>query len=66
MNINFEEVNKDNWIDCIMLTTNTNGEKTLFEEFVASNAISIAQSKAEDGWNTRAIYDGSKSVKKYF
>lgn len=62
MNIRFEEINKDNWINCIMLTTNPNKENTLFEEFVASNAVSIAQSKAEDGWITKAVYDGDKMV----
>lgn len=62
MNIMFLEVDKDNWIECIKLTTNSDGKHTLFEEFVASNAVSIAQSKAEDSWITKVIYDGSIMV----
>jgi diamine N-acetyltransferase len=51
----FREVTTDNWIACICLTTKK-GEHELFEEFVASNAVSLAQSKVQDGWTTRAIY----------
>ncbi|WP_397538506.1 GNAT family N-acetyltransferase [Rummeliibacillus pycnus] len=57
MNINLRDVTEENWIKCISLTTNTDGSNTVFEEFVASNAASIAQSKIQDGWITKAIYD---------
>ncbi|MFJ8260621.1 GNAT family N-acetyltransferase [Rummeliibacillus sp. NPDC094406] len=57
MNINLRDITEENWIKCISLTTNTDGSNTVFEEFVASNAVSIAQSKIQDGWITKAIYD---------
>jgi hypothetical protein len=42
--INLKEITKDNVVKASFLTTNTNGEVTLNEQFVASNVISIAQS----------------------
>jgi len=62
MNINFREVTEENWIECIRLTTNKDNKLMIFEEFVASNALSLAQSKIQDGWITKAIYNGEKMV----
>lgn len=58
MDIYLKDVNEDNWVQCILLTTNKEGESYVFEEFVASNALSIAQSKMEKGWTIKAIYNG--------
>lgn len=56
MNIYLKDIDKENWEECIFLTTDNEGKHFLCEEFVASNALSIAQSKIEDGWITKAIY----------
>jgi len=62
MNINFREITNENWIECIRLTTNKENQHMIFEEFIASNALSLAQSKIQDGWTTKAIYNGEKMV----
>ena len=56
MNIYLKDIDKENWKECIMLTTNKDDKHFVCEEFVASNALSIAQSKIENGWITKAIY----------
>lgn len=58
MNVIFRDITKENWQECIFLTTNKEDKHFVCEEFVASNALSLAQSKIEDGWITKAIYDG--------
>lgn len=62
MNIYLKDINKDNWKECIFLTTNRDNAHFVCEEFVASNALSIAQSKVEDGWIIKEIYDECKMV----
>jgi len=57
MKINFREITEENWIECIFLTTNEDGKHHVCEEFVASNALSIAQSKIQKGWTIKAIYN---------
>lgn len=56
MNIYLKDIDNENWEECISLTTDKDGKHFLCEEFVASNALSIAQSKIEKGWITKAIY----------
>lgn len=52
------DINKENWKEVILLTTDKDGKHPLGEEYVASNAYSIAQSIYEDGWVIKAIeYD---------
>lgn len=57
MNIYLKDIDDNNWEQCIMLTTNKEGKHFICEEFVASNALSIAQSKIQKGWIIKAIYD---------
>lgn len=57
-----KEIDKTNWTKCIFLTTDPDNNHYLVEEFVASNAVSIAQSKIEKGWITKAIYNGNTMV----
>lgn len=54
--ITLKDVTSDNWLQCILLTTNPSGDHTLFEGFVVSNAVSLAQSKIEPHWKTKAVY----------
>ncbi|GGH31140.1 GNAT family N-acetyltransferase [Paenibacillus segetis] len=62
MQIHLKDIDNDNWIECIFLTTNKEGQHFINEEFVASNAVSIAQSKIENGWITKAIYDEDQMI----
>lgn len=52
LNINFREVNKDNWEDCVDLRVNPE-QKT----FVKPNYYSLVQAHYENHWTARAIYD---------
>lgn len=62
MNISLRDITKENWMECIFLTTNRDKGPTICEEFVASNVLSLAQSKIEKGWETKAIYHGEEMV----
>lgn len=62
MEIQLRDIDEENWLECIRLTTDRGGQHVLFEEFVASNAVSLAQSKIQEGWTTKAIYDGDLMV----
>jgi diamine N-acetyltransferase len=62
MNIHLKDIDKENFKECILLTTNKENKHYVFEEFVASNVLSIAQSKVEDGWITKAIYNEDKMI----
>ncbi|MNJ59690.1 Spermine/spermidine acetyltransferase [compost metagenome] len=57
-----KEITRDNVVKASFLTTNTSGEVTLLEDFIAANVISIAQSKYMQGMNTKAIYDDEEMV----
>lgn len=56
------ELTEENWEQVVLLTTNPNGMPTLDEEFVASNAYSIAQAAYESGWETRVIEQHGRPV----
>ncbi len=62
MNIILKDITDENFIECTCLTTNKDNRHTIFEEFVASNVFSIAQSKVQDGWFTKVIYDDDTMV----
>ena len=47
MSIYLKDINEENLLECALLTTNKEGKNYVFEEFVASNAFSIAQSKIQ-------------------
>ena len=69
------DITSENWLDVLFLTTNetitvkgsgepyeAEGMPSLCEEFVASNALSIAQSVYEDGWVVKAIEHEGKLI----
>ena len=60
--MNLVEINKDNWLNTVLLTTNEDGKATVVEKFVASNALSIVQSIYETGWNVRGIEVDDKII----
>ena len=57
MSIYLKNIDENNLLVCVLLTTNQDGKHYVFEEFVASNAFSIAQSKVQKGWTVKAIYN---------
>lgn len=57
MSIYLKDIDENNLEECTLLTTNKDGKHYVFEEFVASNAFSIAQSKVQKGWTVKAIYN---------
>ena len=57
MSIYLKDIDENNLLECVLLSTNKDGKNYVFEEFVASNAFSIAQSKVQKGWTVKAIYD---------
>jgi diamine N-acetyltransferase len=57
MNIELRDITKDNWLQCIRLKVAS--DQT---QFVASNAVSLAQSKYETNCVPLGIYDGEEMV----
>lgn len=62
MSIYLKDIDGYNWLKVIMLTTNKGGNHNIFEEFVASNALSIAQSKIEEGWIIKGICNNDEII----
>ncbi|MDB1942144.1 hypothetical protein PMY38_18025 [Clostridium tertium] len=57
MSIYLKDIDKNNFYQCTLLTTNKEDKNYAFENFVDSNAFSIAQSKVQKGWTIKAIYN---------
>ena len=57
MNVTLQEITSDNWMQAIKLKVDSSQEN-----FVATNVFSIAQSKVEPYWVTRAIYEDQTMV----
>jgi diamine N-acetyltransferase len=55
--VTLRDIDRYNFFECIMLKSQDSKGYPLFEEYVASNAFSIAQSKVEPEWMTKAIYN---------
>ncbi|MCM3364014.1 GNAT family N-acetyltransferase [Niallia sp. HCP3S3_B10] len=55
--ITLRDIDSTNFFQCILLKSQESKGYPLFEEHVASNAFSIAQSKVEPEWITKAIYN---------
>ncbi|GIN92675.1 hypothetical protein J6TS1_20600 [Siminovitchia terrae] len=54
--IKVKEINQDNVFDVCELTSNKDGIGTLFEEFICSNAYSIAEAKYFSNMYPKALY----------
>src|SRR5215472_7357385 len=57
MTVGVREITRENWLQCVRLTVATEQES-----FVASNALSLAQSKYEPEWIPLAVYDDDEMV----
>ncbi|MFT4416277.1 GNAT family N-acetyltransferase [Fredinandcohnia humi] len=55
--ITLKDITSENFFQCIFLKSENSTQYTLFEENVASNAFSLAQTKVEPEWVTKAIYN---------
>ncbi|ADU29295.1 GNAT family N-acetyltransferase [Evansella cellulosilytica] len=51
------DIDESNWLECIRKKVT---EKQV--EYIASNAVSLAQSKYQPKWITKGIYDGNTMV----
>jgi diamine N-acetyltransferase len=57
MTVTVREITRENWEQCVRLKVATEQES-----FVASNAVSLAQSKYETEWIPLAVYDDDEMV----
>lgn len=57
MNLRLVDIDETNWLDCIRTRVT---EEQL--EYIASNAVSLAQSKFQPKWITKGIYDDDKMI----
>jgi diamine N-acetyltransferase len=57
MTITLREITRDNWLPCVRLKVAPEQEL-----FVASNGVSLAQSKYEPEWIPLAVYDDEEMV----
>ncbi|MDQ0233220.1 GNAT family N-acetyltransferase [Metabacillus malikii] len=60
--ITLRDIDSNNFFQCIMLKSQESTGYPLFEENVASNVFSIAQSKVEPEWVTKAIYNNENEM----
>ena len=62
VSVRLKDIDEDNWMDIVMLTTSEDAVPRILEEYVASNALSICQALYEETWNVKAVYCGRKPV----
>ncbi|MCR5633888.1 MAG: GNAT family N-acetyltransferase [Lachnospiraceae bacterium] len=62
VSVTLRDIDEDNWMDVVLLTTSDEKEPRVLEEYVASNALSICQALYEETWITKAVYCGVKPV----
>lgn len=62
VSVKLKDIDEDNWMDVVMLTTVPDDSPHILEEYVASNALSICQAVYEGTWTVKAIYCGRKPV----
>ncbi|MBY0098437.1 GNAT family N-acetyltransferase [Mesobacillus maritimus] len=55
--LKLKEIKTDNWLDVIRLSSGEDQKNKIFEQYIASNCLSIAQASVSNEWVTRAIYN---------
>jgi diamine N-acetyltransferase len=60
--ITLEEVNKQNWLDIIRLSSAEDQQNRVFEKTIASNCLSLAQASIEENWTAKAIYQNDTPI----
>ncbi|WP_404328794.1 GNAT family N-acetyltransferase [Mesobacillus maritimus] len=53
--LKLKEINQDNWLDVIRLSSGEDQRNKIFEQYIASNCLSIAQASVTKDWITKAI-----------
>lgn len=62
MDIRLEDINEQNWFNCILMSSQEEDKNRVFETWVASNALSLAQARVFPSWITKGIYEGDDMV----
>ncbi len=62
VSVRLREIDEDNWMDIVFLTTEEDEMPRLCESYVPSNALSILQALYEGTWTVRAVYCGKCPV----
>lgn len=62
VSVTLREIDENNWMDVVLLTTEDDKSPRVLEEYVASNALSICQAVFEGTWEVKAIYCGIKPI----
>lgn len=60
--VHLEDIDEDNWMEIVLLTTETDGVPKVCEQYVSSNALSIVQAVYEGSWAIKAVYCGKRAV----
>lgn len=60
--VTLEDIDESNWMDIVLLTTESDERPKTYEEFVPGNALSLCQAFFEDTWTVRAVYCGHLPV----
>lgn len=62
VSVRLKDIDEDNWMDIVLLTTTDDPNPKVLEEYVASNALSICQAIYEGTWVYKGVYCGRKAV----
>lgn len=57
-----KEINNQNWLDIIRLSSAEDQRNKVFEKTIASNCLSLAQASIEKNWTAKAIYQGDTPI----
>lgn len=60
--ITLKDVNKQNWIDIVRLSSAEDQRNRVFEKTIASNCLSLAQASIEENWTVKAIYLNDRPI----
>jgi diamine N-acetyltransferase len=60
--ITLKEVNKQNWLDIVRLSSAEDQRNKVFEKTIASNCLSLAQASIEKNWEVKAIYQNDTPI----
>jgi diamine N-acetyltransferase len=60
--ITLQEVNNQNWLEIIRLSSAEDQKNRVFEKTIASNCLSLAQASIEKHWTTKAIYQNETPI----
>lgn len=60
--VRLKNIDEDNWMDILLLTTSDDGQPRVVEKYVASNALSICQAVYEETWTVKGVYCGKAPI----